>query len=301
MPELRVRISERNSSDIVSKITKYYQILDTEFINTYLPKKYNYTLVEENEPADICIVGIQHVDNSLLRENEINIVISMENLGCGRRHYKFHNVFGDTGNKQIHIHLYNHYNHVVYLDNQIKILPVVDFRIRNYLEVKDRWKEELTTDFHKKKFCLFASSNGLNENKHRVYQELSMIGHVDLITDFKDTLGDKSCVHGYDLIRFLNQYKFIICFENSNTAGYMTEKIFNVFHARSIPIYNGAPDIDTYINPQSYLKYDPFLKSKVELLNQNKKLYDHIVQTNKISREIDTEIMNNYLDKYLNK
>ena len=128
-----------------------------------------------------------------------------------------------------------------------------------------------------------------------------MIDHVDLITDFKDTLGDKSCVHGYDLIRFMNQYKFIICFENSNTAGYMTEKIFNVFHARSIPIYNGAPDIDTYINPQSYLKYDPFLKSKVELLNQNKKLYDHIVQTNKISREIDTEIMNNYLDKYLNK
>ena len=31
LPELRVRISERKSSDIVSKITKYYQILDTEF------------------------------------------------------------------------------------------------------------------------------------------------------------------------------------------------------------------------------------------------------------------------------
>ena len=301
MQNLKVRISQRQSSDIVSEITKYYQILDTEFINTYLPKKYKYTLVQEGEKADICIVGVQHVDNSLLRENEVNILISMENLGCGRQHYKFHNVFGDTDNKQIHVYLYNHYNHVVYIDNNIKVLPVVDFRIRKYLEVKDRWKDELTTDFKDKKFCLFASSNGLNANKQRVYQELSLLGQVDLITDFKDKLDDKSCVHGYDLIRFFNQYKFIICFENSNTPGYVTEKIFNVFHARSIPIYNGAPDIDKYIYPNSYVKYDPNMKAKIVLLNKSKGIYNHLVQTDKISREIDVNIMDNYLDKYLNK
>jgi hypothetical protein len=301
---LRVRFSEKDTYVLVSKITKYYEMVDTQFIEMFLPQKYDYEIVSEYDTADICIIGVQHTNNKLLRDDEINILVSMENLGCGRTHYKFHNAFGDTNNEKVNIHIYNHYNRVVYDENNTsipRILPVVDFRIQFYNKIYNKWREEFNTPFEKKKFCLFASSNGLNQNKHSAFQQLSQLGQVDMITNFKKLLGNKACVHGYDMIKFLNKYKFIICFENSKTPGYITEKIFNVFHARSIPIYDGAPDIDTYVNSKAYIAFNtPFIQ-KVGMIMNNKELYERILNEKKIISEINTELINNYLDYYLNE
>ena len=45
--------------------------------------------------------------------------------------------------------------------------------------------------------------------------------------------------------------------ENSHNEGpYITEKIFNVFLSQSIPIYDGEPKINEYINKKSYIKLD---------------------------------------------
>jgi hypothetical protein len=45
----------------------------------------------------------------------------------------------------------------------------------------------------------------------------------------------------------LGQYKFALCFENTILEGWITEKIFDCFRAGTIPIYWGAPNIDTGI------------------------------------------------------
>lgn len=45
----------------------------------------------------------------------------------------------------------------------------------------------------------------------------------------------------------LSQYKFALCFENCIYPGYITEKIFDCFLAKCIPIYLGAPDIEKFI------------------------------------------------------
>ena len=68
---LRVRFSEKSKQLIVSESEQanYYELLDTQAIKIFLPDKYQYQIVDESEPANICIVGIQHTDNSLLRPN----------------------------------------------------------------------------------------------------------------------------------------------------------------------------------------------------------------------------------------
>ena len=64
----KIRLLEGEKYHIVDKITAYHQIPKQTFLDMYFPKKHTYEFVDEKEAADICIVGIQHTDNSLLRE-----------------------------------------------------------------------------------------------------------------------------------------------------------------------------------------------------------------------------------------
>ena len=84
---------------------------------------------------------------------------------------------------------------------------------------------------------------------------MSQLGPIETISQYPQ-LKNVTCYNSLELLKVFNQYKFIICCENSNTNGYITEKIFNVFCSRSIPIYNGAPDISTYINNKAYIGFD---------------------------------------------
>ena len=56
----------------------------------------------------------------------------------------------------------------------------------------------------------------------------------------------------------LANYKYSICFENSEMNGYITEKICDCFYAGTVPIYYGASDISDFIDPNSYIDYKNF-------------------------------------------
>ena len=56
----------------------------------------------------------------------------------------------------------------------------------------------------------------------------------------------------------LAAYKFSLCFENSRFAGYVSEKIFDCFFTRTIPIYLGAPDIGRYVPPETFIDLRSF-------------------------------------------
>lgn len=49
------------------------------------------------------------------------------------------------------------------------------------------------------------------------------------------------------------KYKYYLCFENAVADGYITEKIFDCFKAKTIPIYWGAPNV------RKYIPYDCFI------------------------------------------
>ena len=294
----KVRFVDKSAQLIEKKVEKYFQLLDTKCISIFLPDNYKYEIVGEDEEADICILGIQHINNKLLRKNEINIFLNLENFGVGRTHYQFYNKYGDDGNPLVDIYIQNHYTEVIYKNNIPKIIPVVDYRIKYFKKVYNQWSKDFNVPFEKKKFCLFVSANSLNSNKQKVCNLLAKIGTIEYITQYKNYLGDKENVHGYHMMKFFNQYKFIICFENSKTNGYITEKIFNVFHARSIPIYDGAPDIDNYINKNAYIKFDDLTFNKVRLLNSSKQLYEGIMNKYKINKNHKIREMN-YLKYYV--
>jgi len=289
---IRVRFSEKEKQCIVNKVTEYYQMLDTLCIDMFLSKKNTYVIVDESEPADICIVGIQHVDNSLLRSHEMNIFLTVENLSVGRGHYKHFNHFGRDKNPMIRYYIYNDISSPIRLTNGSLALPCVYYRIRHFLcgrPIDDK------CPFEKKKFCLFTSRNFMNEKKrHAIEQLTARFGKVDFLQEYDHLLKHRSCYEDAELLKVYNQYKFIICFENSNTNGYITEKIFNVFLSGSIPIYDGAPDVGDFINKNAFLGFDDKLEQKVRLLLNHPTLYDAIVNARKIVETVDTSSLDLY-------
>ena len=77
-----------------------------------------------------------------------------------------------------------------------------------------------------------------------------------------------------DKINTISQYKFSICFENTNNVNdYISEKIFDAFLAQNVPIYYGAPNITDVIPSDCFIDYRDF-KSEDELYSFLKSMPD---------------------------
>ena len=159
----------------------------------------------------------------------------------------------------------------------------------------------MNTPFKDKKFCLFISQNMLNLNKQIDVTCLSELGKIDSLQSIaqKNTnLQYSNCFNSFELLKLFNQYKFIICFENSKTVGYITEKIFNVFLAKSIPIYDGDPEVDRFINKSAFLPFNDKIIQKVKLIMNNEQLYNNMINSNK-TKTLDYQFINRNFDKLI--
>jgi hypothetical protein len=56
----------------------------------------------------------------------------------------------------------------------------------------------------------------------------------------------------------LSRYRFSLCLENSVFDGYVSEKIFDCFFSRTIPIYLGAPDVERLVPPEAFIDLRKF-------------------------------------------
>ena len=68
------------------------------------------------------------------------------------------------------------------------------------------------------------------------------------------------------LLNALSNCKFMLCFENADVPGYITEKIALAYRAGCIPIYLGADVVNEYFNSKSFINLKNFnsVKSCVE-------------------------------------
>ena len=78
----------------------------------------------------------------------------------------------------------------------------------------------------------------------------------------------------------ISKYRFFICYENMIKRGYMSDKIWDVFEARCVPIYLGDPDIlhhvpaNAFIDKRKYT-YDQLL---AKIKNMSEKEYDQYMK-----------------------
>lgn len=228
------------------------------------------------------IYDIQDI-NEIYNKNIINIMLCVENCNH-HKHYSHINKYNDFGNENISIYLYNHHDKFIQTLNYI-VIPLIYLQIDYFNIFYNKIKPSIYTYFSKKKFCLMVSID-IKNYYNNIIKNLRKIGNIDNIKLHINEIKNKSCYHSIELLNLFNQYKFIFCFENSFTNGYITEKIFNVFFSKSIPLYIGPDDTNRYFNSKSYINVKNLndkIINKIKKVALNEKLYNNIIKKKKFN------------------
>ena len=134
-------------------------------------------------------------------------------------------------------------------------------------------------DIPSKKFCAWVVSNGGGTERNNFFDKLSQYKVVDSGGSFRNNVGGPVD----DKLEFLSHYKFSICFENSKTQGYISEKLVDAFEAGTIPIYFGDDTILELLNNKSYIhvRDESEFDEKIELIKKidnNDTLYQEMIR-----------------------
>ncbi|MDF7810194.1 glycosyltransferase family 10 [Hymenobacter sp. YC55] len=131
--------------------------------------------------------------------------------------------------------------------------------------------------YHPQDFALY--SRGINLRHLQSFRGLGVLQRV-LPTPFLKQITDSVVARrkvAFDLVNkgpvapdakisTFQNYRFAICYENTELAGYISEKIFDCFAASCVPIYLGEPEIHRFIPTQCFIDRRKF-KSNEELYN----------------------------------
>lgn len=259
--------------------SKIYGIND---LNNF--KEYFLSFIDNSfNTSSMKIYSIQDDNISKSSINNINLLLCVENTKI-HRHYKFINKFGHF-NKNIQIYIYNTYSNFVESEEYI-IIPVIYLQCDYFLKNYDKIYPSIHTNFTDKKFCIQVSFLKYKTEYYDLInnniKKINSIGHIDKLKNYKIKIENDSCYHSNNLLNLLNNYKFIICFENSFTNGYITEKIFNAFFSRSIPIYIGPKDTCKYIDNNSYLNLIDIDVPLIKKLSENEVMFNSFIKNIKI-------------------
>ncbi len=122
----------------------------------------------------------------------------------------------------------------------------------------------------KRGFASFVASNANAPIRNAFYEALNSIEPVAGGGAVKNTLG----YNVKNKSEFLSQYKFNLCFENSQGYGYVTEKIIDAYFSHTIPIYWGSPSVVKDFNPKSFVNVHDF-KNFDEAIDHVRYLHTH--------------------------
>ncbi len=91
-------------------------------------------------------------------------------------------------------------------------------------------------------FCCFVVSNtvgGMAQRRQQVFQQINAWQRVDSAGSLLNNTGYRA-PRGADFLDWIARYKFMICLENSQAPGYVTEKALQASLAGAMPIYDGG-------------------------------------------------------------
>jgi hypothetical protein len=168
------------------------------------------------------------------------------------------------------------------------------------------------------KFCCTIITNDKGLVRNKFIEKLEKYKEIDHYGKYKNNQIDviSGNWHSPELIKKISEYKFIICFENSEDDAYITEKIINPFLANIIPIYWGNNRIGDYFNidrilhlkDQSEIMMDKLIKKIIDIDNDDSKYINILnepfhtilnveINMTTISNDIQKVLFNNNYEK----
>lgn len=154
----------------------------------------------------------------------------------------------------------------------------------------------------KTKFCAYMYSA---DHRHRIhyfnlfnkYQRVDALGKSCNNIDVNVNRGkyDNDMTYLDQAVQIYGDYKFVLALENKMVDGYVTEKVINPLIANCIPIYWGSDSVFEFINKDRIIYANQYnddeLIERIKEINENKELYDKIVNIDIYRKGKDPETM----------
>lgn len=164
----------------------------------------------------------------------------------------------------------------------------------------------------KSKFCNYIYGHMGNKERLDIYQVISKYKVVDSAGKYLNNMGgvtpgDRNSVTGLSnspKIEFQRDYKFTIAFENLSHPGYITEKLYHAFMARTIPIYYGDPLVGLTFNKKAFINCHDFnsfeeVLDKVKEVDENDSLYLDMINQPIFNNSSYLQEKNEELEKFI--
>lgn len=140
-----------------------------------------------------------------------------------------------------------HDQRCVRLPYYAQVLPTMGSLVRG-----PEWQSQ--SHVHRPKFCSFIASNPRGSLRNAFFKKLNRLKHVDSAGRHFNNYGSPVV----DKLAFLKDYRFNLAFENSQSPGYVTEKLIEPLLVGCIPIYWGAPDVNRDFNSSCMINVSDF-------------------------------------------
>ena len=201
------------------------------------------------------------------------------------------------------------FDHLQFQDRYLRF-PLYLFYSGSSLIAQERPDSFKNKDIQKlvnRKFCNFLVSNGVaTEFRSQFFDTLSRYRIVDSGGRYLNNIGgpvkDKSS--------WQSGYKFSLCFENSSTSGYLTEKLIQAYAANTVQIYWGDPDAfgsisegKGGINPEAVIWVDPNIPEsavlRIKELDTNHDLYMEMLKKKLFLDQNHIKVFEEKLENFL--
>lgn len=139
--------------------------------------------------------------------------------------------------------------------------------------IYEKVKKINSIKYPKTEFCSLIARHDPNSIRKSIIDNLNQVEIVKCAGRYLHN--DDSLKNNFndDKIKYLQQFMFNLCPENTNIEGYVTEKLFQSFDSGAIPIYwgyneNPEPEV---VNPKAIIFYNP--ENPEQMIQQTKELW----------------------------
>jgi len=269
----------------------YYRIYRlVELLNQYTNHKYEFCDNCKEHECDIVFYSLyDKIENlQLVKGNPNFIYWTDENTAVGANKIFNSDPFLFYKNNNLSMSFYDDSNDNIYYPYFALFFDDYRTSLNYKINLND-----------KNKFCTFCALNedcynaqyrtNLVKYISKNYKEITCCGQVLNNTNGKLLPWDLE-----EKIKYHNNYKFNLCFENSPSLGnlmYITEKIINAYIYKVVPIYWGAERVNEWFNKDSFincngLTYDEILEKIKEVDNDNE-LFNYMINQYPFIQSVD--------------
>jgi hypothetical protein len=231
----------------------------------------NYVITDNYDDADVLFDSLFNINISTWKNWKIKIHFS-----------------GESRSREIKCFDYANYkNYDIILRGTESKKNIIDLPLfAAYIQCNHLYEQLIHKSFSNspipEKFCCFIVTNTGTNCRNQMFEELCKYKTVDSGGQYKNNIGYvlEGRYWEKQMLDFIRQYKFIICFENTKEENYITEKIVNPLLVGTVPIYWGTNSHKNIFNEKAILSWDEEndpnyeqLIERIKYLDQNDNAY----------------------------